>query len=86
LIYQGKPEDVELETDESDEEDNTLASSTTERKLAERAAKERARSQPLPAAQPVAVRFGEVAQPISPTTRRRAIIMREMSESLRRSE
>jgi len=70
-------------SDESEEEDNYLATSSTQRKLAELVAKKEAKTQPV-----AAVRFDESgrAEPSSPTTRRRNIIMREMSVSLRQSE
>ena len=78
------PKGVELESDsDSGGEDDYLATSHTQRKLAALASKHDTR--PVPVQAP-SVRFdGGGAQAISPTSRRRTIIMREMSESLRRS-
>jgi hypothetical protein len=73
---------MEMESsDESDGEDTYLATSSTQRKLDELVAKKEAKAQPV-----AAVRFDQAAGPSSPTTRRRNIIMREMSVSLRQSK
>jgi len=70
-------------SDESAGEDTYLATSSTRRKLAELVAKKEAKTLPV-----AAVRFDDavLAEPSSPTTRRRNIIMREMSVSLRQSK
>jgi hypothetical protein len=77
-------------SDEESGDDDYLATSRTNRKLAELVAKRQGRAQALPQPQPIAAGFQldehGVVQPLSPTTRRRTIIMREMSESLRRSK
>lgn len=87
------PDGLEMESsDEDSEDDNYLASSQVQRKLDELAAKREKRvmiPQPPPSAvAAVADNLDDqgVVRPLSPTTRRRTIIMREMSESLRRSE
>ena len=71
-------------SDEDTGDDDYLATSQTQRKIAELTTKRDAKAHPLPAGH----RLDEngVVQPLSPTTRRRGIIMREMSESLRHSE
>ncbi len=73
-----------LETSDEDTDDDYLANSTTQRKIAELAAKRDTKTQPVPAGH----RLDEngVVQSLSATTRRRGIIMREMSESLRHSK
>jgi hypothetical protein len=79
------PSAEHLETTDESESDDYLATSTTQHKLdqllQQKEASKAAREAALlaPPAQPVPVA-------ISPTTDRRAMIMREMSESLRKSE
>lgn len=91
------PDEVEMESSDEDSEDDTyLASSQVQRKLDVLAAKRDARRQgstqmPVPVPPAAAAPNGDfdengIVRPISPTSRRRMIIMREMSESLRRSE
>lgn len=81
------PEGVEMESSDSDEDDY-LASTAVERKLNQLAAKRAAKENPVPVPNGHGMALDEhgVVRPLSPTTRRRTIIMREMSESLRRSE
>lgn len=80
---QRAPAGVVLESSDEDTDDDYLATSQTQRKIAELSAKRDAKAQPVPAGH----RLDEngVVQPLSPTSRRRGIIMREMSESLRHS-
>lgn len=80
-------------SDEESGDDDYLATSRTNRRIAELAAKRDSKAKPVPQAEPLPPSGGGgmvdeygVVQPSSPTTRRRLIIMREMSESLRRSE
>lgn len=86
------PEGVEMESSDESDEDDYLASTAVERKLnqlaAKRAAKDNgANSVPIvPNGTNQALDENGVVRPLSPTTRRRTIIMREMSESLRRSK
>ncbi|KAK4685571.1 hypothetical protein P7C73_g4574, partial [Tremellales sp. Uapishka_1] len=84
------PAGIVLESSgEESEDDSYLASSLTQRKIAELAARRDARTQTQPVPRPmdsgVVMDDNGVVQPLSPTTRRRTIIMREMSESLRRN-
>jgi hypothetical protein len=80
---------VELESSDEDDSDGDdyLATSQTQRRIAELAAKRDAKSQALPVL-PAGVKVDDqgVVRGMSPTSRRRTIIMNEMSESLRRSE
>ena len=78
------PGSVVLESSGEDSDDDYLATSETQRKIAELAAKRDAKAQPVP----VTPHLDEngIVQALSPTTKRRTIIMREMSESLRRSK
>jgi hypothetical protein len=86
------PVDVVMESSDEDEsgEDDYLATSETQRKIAELSAKKDAKDAKDAKAQPVptSIRLDEqgIIQPLSPTSRRRRIIMNEMSESLRRSK
>ncbi|WVQ98882.1 hypothetical protein IAU59_006013 [Kwoniella sp. CBS 9459] len=93
--------ELESSDEESDDDVNYLNTTQTKQKLAELAAKRDAKTtvqtQPQPAAAPATIpqaqalpagpRLNEhgVVTPMSPTTRRRTIIMSEMSESLRRN-
>ncbi|RXK39483.1 hypothetical protein M231_03151 [Tremella mesenterica] len=84
------PKNVAMESDDDGSEDDYLATSQTRRKLAELQTKKEgsyssAQAVPLPNNSITgAVQIG-VIQPLSPTSRRRAMITREMSESLRRN-
>lgn len=88
------PEGVEMESSDESDEDDYLASTAVERKLNQLAAKRAAKDSgansvpivPNGNASGQALDENGVVRPLSPTTRRRTIIMREMSESLRRSE
>lgn len=102
---------MESSSEESDGDDDYLATSRTNRKIAELAAKRDAKKQkqaaaqatdggdgsphmgesshsashlPVPPGQPSSDHSAPIA--VSPSTQRRRIIMREMSESLRRSK
>lgn len=90
------PEGVEMESSDESEDDDYLASTAVERKLSQLAAKRAAKDSGANSVPIVPNGSGNganqaldengVVRPLSPTTRRRTIIMREMSESLRRSE
>jgi hypothetical protein len=73
---------MESSDEDSEAEENPLANSQTQKRLEEMIAKREAKALPVPNP----VRFDNPVGPVSPTTRRRTIIMREMSESLRKSE
>lgn len=72
-----------MESSGEESDDDYLATSQTKRKIEELSAKQNVKAQLVPGQ-----RLDEngVVLPTSPTTKRREIIMREMSESLRRSE
>ncbi|WWD15999.1 hypothetical protein CI109_100423 [Kwoniella shandongensis] len=95
------PAEVEFSDEDSDDDENYLNTTQTRQKLAEIAAKRNNKSkavEPAPAgtlgqgqlpaqAVPAGQKLNELGyvQPMSPTTKRRNIIMAEMSESLRRN-
>ena len=83
LTNQAAPTGVVLESSDEDTEDDYLANSQTQRKIAELAAKRNNKMQTATGGIPMAE--NGIVQPLSPTTRRRGIIMKEMSESLRHS-
>lgn len=86
------PPDVEMETSDESEDDDYLQSEEVRAKLnalaAKRAERERAKTVPQPVAATAAGDLDQhgIVRPLSPTSRRRKIIMSEMSESLRKSE
>ena len=99
---QGQPDKVDLDSSDSDNDDrNYLATSSTQRKLEELAAKRntsRTKLATMDASSSQSFQGSAIEeqpgpgvsqlsaiQPMSPTSRRRVIIMNEMSESLRRS-